>query len=179
MKIDELIRQRKDQLDVESPPQEVWDKIRLEISDVKEKQFQWWRVAAVIFICVSIGLVIQNRLLRSQVRQLATLGDISEQYAGIEQDYISQVRQLEQSTSINDLAGEVDYAWVFEELRLLEEINQLYRSDIGTVNEELLVEVLIDYYEKKIKLLKKLELELERNSNRKQNEKVDTDYSRI
>ena len=37
----------------------------------------------------------------------------------------------------------------------------------------------IDYYEKKIKLLKKLELEQERNSNRKQNEKVDTDYSRI
>ncbi|MEQ9231256.1 MAG: hypothetical protein RIF46_11290, partial [Cyclobacteriaceae bacterium] len=52
------------------------------------------------------------------------------------------------------------------ELEALEEINKQYRADIGTeADEELLVNALIDYYEKKIRLLKKLELEINRQKN--------------
>jgi len=179
MKIDELIKQRKDGLDVEAPPTEVWQNIREEWKTEKHPTFEWWKVAAGIFICLSIGLLIQNRLLQSQVDELASLGDLSDDYAKVEKEYLSQVGLLEESIPLNDLKNNEDYQWVFEELQLLEEINMMYRTDIGQVNEEQLVGVLIDYYEKKIKLLKKLEMEIERNSNRNKNEKADTTPIRI
>jgi len=179
MKIDELIKERKNGLDVEAPPAEVWQNIRQEWKPEKKRNFEWWKVAAVIFICLSIGLLIQNRLLWSQVNELASLGDLSDNYAKVEKEYLSQVGFLEESIPLDDLKDIDDYQWIFEELELLEEINTMYRADIGQVNEEQLVGVLIDYYEKKIKLLKKLELEIERNSNRNKNEKTDTDPIRI
>ena len=179
MKIDDLIRNRKDELDVESPPPEVWQAINNDIKRPDLKSFQWWKVAAVIFVCFSIGLLIQNRLLQSQVDELASLGDFSEEYSKIETDYVSQVSQLEGTIPLEEIKASEEYAWVFEELKMLEEINTMYRSDIGKVSQEQLVAVLIDYYEKKIKLLKKLELEIERNSKQNKNEKTDNDLIRI
>lgn len=179
MKIDELIKQRKDQLDVEHAPPEVWQGISAELKKPKTSHFQWWKVAAIIFICFSIGLFVQNRLLQNQVDELASLGDISEEYSVMENDYITQVNQLQSAIPINELKEQEDYKWIFEELKILEEINTMYRSDIGKVNKEQLVGVLIDYYEKKIKLLKKLELEIERNEKRNTNEKATTDHIRI
>ena len=174
MKIEKLIKKRKEQLDVATPPPEVWSNIRQEIKEPGFKRFEWWKVAAVVFICLSIGLIIQNQSLQSQVDELASLSDLSAQHAEIENNYITEVNLLMESTSLEDLKEDDSYGWVFEELTILEEINTMYRSDIGKVKEEQLVEVLIDYYEKKIKLLKKLELEIERNSNRTKNEKTET-----
>jgi len=174
MKIEELIKRRKDQLDVATPPPEVWANISSEWKQPEAKTFQWWKVAAIVFVCLSLGLLIQNQLLQSKVDELARLGDLSEQYAEIETNYITEVSLLESSTSIDSLRDNLEYQWVFEELQILEEINTTYRADIGKVQEELLVEVLIDYYEKKIRLLRKLELEIERNSNRRKNENTET-----
>lgn len=179
MKIDELIKNRKDKLDVETPPQEVWKAIKEEIRPIKSTSFQWWKVAAIIFVSLSIGLLIQNRLLQSQVDELATLGDISDEYQRIENNYLSQVNLLEGSIPLDELKEDADYTWVFEELVMLEEINTMYRADIGKVSEQQLVAVLIDYYEKKLNLLKTLELEIKRNSNKNDNEKTTTDHIRI
>ena len=179
MKIDELIKNRKNQLDIETPPPEIWQSIRAEIKPAQTSSFQWWKVAAVIFVCISAGLLIQNRLLQSQVDQLASLGDISIEYQRIEQTYLSQVNLLEGSIPIEEIKTDENYDWIFDELSMLEEINTMYRSDIGMASEEQLVAVLIDYYEKKIKLLKTLELEIKRNSKQKNNETTTSDNIRI
>ena len=176
MKIEELLKARKDQLDVEAPPLDAWEGISKQLRSFDSTSFRWWRVAAIIFVCTSIGLLIQNRVLQSNMEELASLGDISSEYSKIEQDYIHQVNQLESTLPLAEINKDESYQWLLEELTTLDEINEMYRSDIGKVSEEQLVAVLIDYYEKKIKLLKKLELEIERNSKQKSNEKTNTNY---
>ncbi len=179
MKIDKLIKQRSKQLDVESPPPEVWQAIQKEIRKPQQSTFQWWKVAAILFICFSIGLLIQNRLLQTKVDELASLGDLSEEYSAMEYEYLTQVSMLEETLPLDQIRAKAQYSWIFEELTTLEEINLMYRSDIGKVGNDQLVAALIDYYEKKLKLLKTLELEIERNSKQENNEKTDRNPIRI
>lgn len=162
MNIEDLIKKRKDQMDVETPPADIWDGIKSEWK--AEKSFSWWKVAAVIFITISFGLLLQNISLQSQVDELATLGDISEEYRAIEDDYLVQISELESTIEISKVRSSDDFAWIFEELNTLDKINTQYREDIGKINEEQLVGVLIDCYEKKIRLLRKLELEIKRTN---------------
>lgn len=93
----------------------------------------------------------------------------------VEQGYITQINQLESTIPIGSAMEQEDFEWIFEELNMLDEINEIYRSDIGKINEEELVGVLIDYYEKKIRLLRKLELEIERTNKIEQDETTNTD----
>ncbi|MEQ9467009.1 MAG: hypothetical protein RLN88_06320 [Ekhidna sp.] len=173
MNIEDLIKKRKDELDIETPPAELWDGIRKKWKQ-EPKGISWWKVAAVVFITTSVGLLIHNISLQNEVEHLASLGDISEKYRSIENDYISQVNSIESSIPIEQAKSQEDYTWIFEELKTLDEINTLYRKDIGKINEQQLVEVLMDYYEKKIRLLKKLELEIQRTNKFKNDEETNT-----
>ena len=81
-----------------------------------------------------------------------------------------QINQIETEISFEEVRGDEDMAWMVEELNVLDEVNDLYRRDIGKINEDQLVEVLIDYYEKKIRLLRKIQLEIERSNKFKNDE---------
>lgn len=175
MRIEELIKSRKEELNVEQAPPELWDKIRSDWKEEKKTSFSWWKVAAMVFVTISIGLLIHSVNLQNKVDELASLGDLSEEYAEVEKSYILQINQLETTLPLSEAKNKEDYTWIFEELKTLEEINEMYRSDIGKINKDQLVGVLIDYYEKKIRLLKKLELEIERTTKLEQNETNNTD----
>lgn len=171
MNIEEAIKNRKDQLDVDTPPPELWDDIRKDWK--KERKPGWWKVAAAIFIATSLGLLIHNISLQNQVEELASLGDLSEEYRDLENNYITEIKNIESSIPIVEVKSQNDFQWIFEELETLDQINILYRQDIGKINEKQLVGVLIDYYEKKIRLLKKLELEIRRTNKLNNNEETD------
>lgn len=174
MNIEDIIKKRKDQLDVETPPAELWDGIKKEWKPQPKQSMQWWKVAAVLFITTSIGLLLHNITLQNKVEELASLGDISAEYKKLERDYISEINSLESSIPIKQVKSEEDYAWIFEELETLDRINMVYRQDIGKIKEDQLVGVLIDYYEKKIRLLRKLELEIQRTNKINENEETNT-----
>lgn len=177
--IEDQIKDKREQLDIETPPVELWDGIRegWKKSEKKQSDFQIWKVAAAILFATTIGLLGYSISLKDEVEELASLGDISPEYQKIEAAYQSEIAQLTGMLSIDDLANSAEYAWVTEEMQILEEINQQYRKDIGEdADQELLVRALLDYYEKKIRLLKKLELEIKRQKNEEQNT---TDYSTI
>ena len=123
---------------------------------------------------LSFGLLIRNFTLQQTIEELASLGDISEEYQEIEENYLVQINQLQNSLPLEELKLREDFSWIFEELENLEEVNQLYRADIGTINNEELIAVLIDYYEKKLRLLKKFELEIKRTQKTENNETTDT-----
>ncbi|MEO9871215.1 hypothetical protein [Ekhidna sp.] len=175
MNIEELIKRRKDKLDVENTPPEVWGDIQKEWKKESPRKHLLWQVAAVIFIVTSIGLLSQNIILQNKVEDLASLGDISEKYSEIEKNYQKEIDQIESSISIIQVKKQEDFSWIFNELTALDEVNEIYRQDIGKANEEQLVSVLIDYYEKKLRLLKKLEFEIKRTNKLKNDEKINTD----
>lgn len=166
--IEKILRENKAKLDFEKVPEDTWEGIRNSIQkrNKSEKSFQFWKVAAVVFMAVSIGLLADNISLLNQVEELASLGDISQEYSELEMNYEFQINQLTSQFSIDDAFQTEDLNWMAKELDALEKVNQQYRQDIGTeADQELLVEALIDYYEKKIRLLRKIELEINRQQN--------------
>ena len=172
--IEELLRENRQELDVESPPSDAWEKIRGEFHSFHEQKkqpaFSWWKVAAVIFLISTVGLIGHNIFLHQRVEELASLGDIAEEYAPIEKSYQTEINQLTSRIHVKEALSQKDLAWMADELKALEEVNKQYRGDIGTdADQELIVQALIDYYEKKIRLLKKLELEINRLENEKRN----------
>ncbi|MEM0941254.1 MAG: hypothetical protein AAF600_13920 [Bacteroidota bacterium] len=179
MKIDDLIKERKDELHIEKAPTEAWEFIRQNWKKHPKSQVYWWRVAAAVLFGLSICLLVRNQLLQDRVTELASLSDLSKKYQAIEKDYLRQVNELQMNLPLNKAKKTEDLQWIFEELQLLEEVNTLYRKDIGKVKEEDLVGVLIDYYEKKINLLQKLELEIERTQNLEKDETMDSHHLSI
>lgn len=172
MKVEEIIKNKRDNLDIEEVPIESWGKIRSAWKKEESKSsIQWWRIAAMIFILFTAGLLFYSISLQNKVNELASLGDISAEYAEMELEYKNQIQTLEASLPLNDETTKVDFDWILKEMQALEEINQLYRNDIGRVpDQQELVRALVDYYEKKIKLLRKLELEINRTNKNNKNE---------
>lgn len=177
MRIEDIIKKQRDLLDLENPPGDVWEGIKSEWKkEEKSTSYQWWKVAAIVFISTSIVLLLYSLSLQNQVNQLASLGDISSEYQAMESKYQQEIANLESVVNIEEVSESDDFGWIIEEMKTLEEINELYRKDIGkAADQHQLVGALIDYYEKKIKLLKKLELEMNRTQKFEPNEKDNTD----
>lgn len=162
MKIKEFIKSRKEKLNVEHPPADVWQGIQKGWK--KEPKYVLWKYAAVFFIGVSLTAIFYSIHLRQQVNHLTRLGDISEEYHSMEQGYISEIRLLEDRIDINTLMATKKFEWLLDELRFLDEMNEVFLKDLSTAApEEQVVKAIIDYYEKKIRLLNQIEFEQKRS----------------
>lgn len=181
MRVEEIIKTHRAKLDIENPPADAWTGIRDQWkNDPKPQSNQWWKAAAAIFIASTIGLLMYSFSLQQKVNELASLGDISEKYLTMEEEYQAEISQLESSINLAEVSQQEDFSWITQEMQTLEEINDLYRKDIGkAADQDQLVNALIDYYEKKIRLLKKLELEIDRTQKSNKDEKDDNNPLRI
>ncbi len=155
----------REKLDAENPPFGLWEGIEREITPSK-KQFNWIWKAATITLLAICGLLIYQ-LDQQNANRLYSLGDISEEYRKIEEGYKANIAALEASLPKEELSSD-DFAWVLEELKYLDKVNERFRRDIrDNPTDPRLIEALIDYYEKKLKLLRILELEINKRNNEK------------
>ena len=156
------IKENRSRLDTEKVPSDVWRTIRTR-SGFKAKRSipDFLKIAAGI----SIGLFVAFLLYRQDVRieKLYTLGDIAPEYQRIETEYQQSVNELYQNIELTR-ADTAEYQWLLDEISYLDSMNVEYREDIGSyVDSDKVVKSLIDYYEKKIRLLRRLELEINRD----------------
>lgn len=165
MKVEELIKARKDQLDLDSPPDELWQGIQ-EGWKKQPKYPPLWKYAAILLIGVSTALMFYSLSLQQRVDQLTALSDVSESYRDLEQGYITQISLLEEKLDLKRLASNKEFEWLLNELMLLDEINEVFLRDLSTnAPKDQVVKAIIDYYEKKIRILNKLEQEQKRSTN--------------
>ena len=168
-KLEERIRQMRP-LNVDDPPEDSWDNIAFSVP-AKKRPYKLLNMAAVILVLLVAGWII-NIKLKSRQESLA-LGDISSEYRQMEEHYQQAVEALKQEIDFTK-EDKKNFDWIFEELNRLEQMNQSYKRELAQgKNTEKIIPILIDYYEKKIRLLKKLEMEI----NRKKNEKSMIEYS--
>ena len=164
------IKKNRENLDVEHPPEEVWQSVRREVGFDQRRRPgimpHFWKIAALFLLTLSSVLAVL--LFRSiNDHEMQSLGDVSYKYRVMEKKYEKEIRQLTSSLDLDKL-NDQEFAWMLEELETLDEINRKFRQDLTkNVNQDKVVRVLIDYYEKKIKLLKRIELEINRNDNEK------------
>ena len=167
MKLEDYIKSRVPHQDIATPPDDMWQKINERWEKPKPKRtLNMWKYAAILFIASSLGLTVYSLSLQNQVDKLISLGDISKEYQQLEDAYKQEISELENQVSLTQVSQSEDLGWLVDELNTLDRINEEYRQDTGVlVDEEQLVGVLIDYYEKRIRILKKLELEIRRTGN--------------
>lgn len=167
MKLKDIINQHRSDLDQEHLPEGLWQAIAEELPEAKPKSLRpsWWMAAAVLVI----GLFTwwQWPEPRADIEPAA----LPDSFLSLESDYQENLYQIEAHLQLDQLEQDPEYSWIFEELKELEKINQHYRQDISApVPREQLINVLIDYYEKRLRLLRKLQMEIERNQKLDKNE---------
>lgn len=165
--LEKIIRDKRHQMDVDEVPQDTWPGILDQWKKSGKKDYSiYWKVAALLFFLSTISLIVIN-VQNNKSSSLASLGDISKEYRLLELSYQEQIETIQASIEITDATQKENLEWLFNELEELDRVNEIYRADIGKgVDQERLVSALVDYYEKKIRILRKIELELQRNQNK-------------
>jgi len=170
-KLEDIIKENQHKLDVDEVPSDAWSGILKEWKgrNASRDYSNWWKIAAVLFFLSTAALIVYNIGSGNQAtNQLASLGDISKEYKKMEKAYVSEINAIQTTINFDETTGYEDLEWLFQELEELDKINEIYRKDIGeVVNQERLVNALIDYYEKKLRLLRKIQLEINRLENEK------------
>jgi hypothetical protein len=174
---EKYVKQQRNALDTEEPKSEyLWEGVQAALLKKKYKRrVQLWRGAAVLFALITIGQLtyrfLQPRVASNHHGPIETDETVSMQkgaFHSLEANYQKEVEALEnqvQSKKINP----AEYAVLLGELNYIEEVEDEFKSDIPLVNDkERLAEILVDTYEKKIKLLERLLEQIERDERREQ-----------
>jgi DNA gyrase/topoisomerase IV subunit A len=163
---EKYIKENRQGLDIENPPRVDWDQVA-EASGLRKKDrgMMIWKIAASFLLLVSASLAIMLVQNENQKEQVPTLGDLAPEYKAVEAEYKTQIDKLTSELDYNQLKN-TESEWLLQELQSLEEVNEEYRNQIETtLKKEKLIKILIDQYEKKLKTLKRIELEINRQKN--------------
>lgn len=170
------IRDSRKELDeVETPDADaLWQGIQNKLAEreLRQKVHQltvshqrlWWTVgvAASLAFVLGIGLTLWQTGSQTSFNTTTPLAYISEDLAPMEQDF-QQTIQAQYAAMNMDSIDQKDYKDIFFELQQLEKEHNEYIKDIPAFKDkDQLVKVLIKYYELKIRILKRLNREIER-----------------
>lgn len=158
------IREIRAELDVYEAPVGKWKEIEKQVfkhSNVSTG-VNWWRIAASILLFVSVSM---GYFLIQTNRGPNSLSDLSPAYQQLEMKYQHEIDQTYASLQLGDIDTR-HVQWLLEELTLIDSMQNEYLPDLSNEsNQERVIMVLIDQYEKKLKILRKIELEINRQKN--------------
>ncbi len=161
MQIKKYIDKNRIKIDHAEIPSELWDSISPHIKAPPKKRYPWYWAVAILVLALGIPLFWQMPLKEKDMPQQRQL--LPSSFLSLERNYRQELDSLNNRIPLAELQKDPDLNWIFNELSALEKINEKYRADIGRgVPEEELVKVLIDYYEKRLHLLIRIERELKR-----------------
>jgi len=171
MSIKKYIEENRSKLDQAEVPSELWDSVGSQIKAPPKRSFPWFWAAAILVLGLSIPLIWQIQIKEKAVPQQRQL--LPSSFLSLERNYSQELDSLQNRIPLAQLQKDPDLNWIFNELNALEKINEKYRADIGKgVPEEELVKVLIDYYEKRLHLLIRIERELKRKEKHHPHENI-------
>jgi len=172
----EYTNKYRDQFDVESPDELIWQNISVEFKNSQKQKYSrinFWKVAASILLMTTIGLTFliwknsreNNDLSQSKITQLAP------EFVVIEKKYQRSIDELSSEINLESISTDHKLGWLRNELDTMDSVNaELLKEHLTERNKERLIQIMIDHYEKKLKLLKRIEHEIKRIKNEKGNE---------
>jgi hypothetical protein len=153
-------------LDVEQPDEQLlWEGIRTGIG--RQRRFtmnQFWKVAAIFLFGLLITYVVINNSQGNY--RYKSLADVSPELGRQEAELRQQADQKWNEVKPMLINGNSQYQFLLDELKELDKIQKVYLSDLNELgaNEEI-IRVLLDYHEKKLKILDRLLLEIQKQKN--------------
>lgn len=162
--IEKYLKENRLKLDIEEPELDmIWEGVKHDLSSKKNALPQWfWKVAAIFIFVVSASYFIINETQEKQVI-LVNLSDISEDL-GKQEAQLQQLVSLKWDEVQNQLPEQnEEVQFLLNELKSLDEVYTTYQKDLNnTLNNEPVIRAMLDYYEKKIRILNRLLLEIEK-----------------
>lgn len=171
MKLDDWMQQHRSEFDQAEAPEGLWNELKQAVPKEKKNMPQWtWYAAAVLLLSFGFWL---GRPSGQEIPDPNSGAQLPSSFLAQEEEYRNDLVLIESQLDLDRISANPEYDWVFEELMELESINAQYRSDLGSsVPKEELLTVLIDYYEKRLRLLHRLQMEIERNQKTIENENI-------
>ena len=122
-----------------------------------------WSIAASLAIALSFFFILspEKKVDNSYQQNYYSLASLSEELGQQEASFKRRIAQKEEEIGLDELDKKA-YQEIFMELKLLDEMYNTFASDIPEFNNDQLVETLIKYYERKIRILERLSKEIEK-----------------
>lgn len=164
--LEKYLAEKRFQLDADQPDETLlWEGIRAGIG--RQRRFtvnHLWKVAAIFLLGVLVTYIaIDNSKSSYRYRSLA---DVSSELGRQEAELRQQADQKWDEVKPQLVSSNSQYQFLLDELKELNKIQKVYLSDLNELgaNEEI-IRVLLDYHEKKIKILDRLLLEIQKQKN--------------
>ena len=168
---EKYLKEQRTELDrIETPRREViWEGVRAGLQkppsghgwDLRVGAYWRWSIAAGVAILVSLSIWFWP----DGTNAPGGSEDWAQFYPALaeeEQQFKKLVAEKEAQIQLNEL-NKSEFSYIFEELQLLEEVQRQMKEDLPlTLSEEELVQILMKYYERKIRILERLSREIEK-----------------
>lgn len=162
--LEKYLKEKRLRLDTEEPESDlIWEGIRGGMQTKRKTLPEWfWKVAAIFIFAAFVSYYVVNENSQEKV-VIVTLSDISEDL-GTRENKLKQLVNLKWEEVQSQLPAEnTNLQFLFDELNQLDEVYNIYQKDLNnTLNNEPVIRAMLDYYEKKIKILNRLLLEIEK-----------------
>ena len=161
--LEKILREKRLKLDAEEPEADlIWEGIRSGMQKKKGLPDWFWKVAAIFIFAVSVSYFVLNETSRNKVIVLS-LSDISGELGMQEQQLKQQVSLKWEQVQPQLPEENKEVTFLLDELKQLDAIYATYQKDLNrTLDNEPVVRAMLDYYEKKIKILNRILLEIEK-----------------
>jgi len=162
--MEKYLKENRLRLDIEQPDDDsIWEGIKGGMEKKRQSLPSWfWKVAAIfIFVIPTIYLLVNERSENQVV--IVTLSDISKDL-GTREAQLKQMVNLKWDEVQKQLPEKnTDFQFLLDELNALDTIYHIYQKDLNnTIDNEPVIHAMLDHYEKKIKILNRLLLEIEK-----------------
>jgi len=171
MELEKYLTKNRLRLDVDEPDDErIWEKINSGLKKDRQLQSNWfWKIAAVFLFGVLTTYVVVKETSKEQV-VIITLGDISKELGQREAELKQVVNTKWEEIEPLTQEQKTEFQFLLNELNELDEVYKTYEKDLYITGEnEQIINVLLDYYEKKIRILNRLSLEIQKQKNNENN----------
>ena len=165
--VEQYLKENRLKLDSEVPDDsKIWRGIQIELKTKKEfRNNGFWKIAAIFLLGIFVTYVVVKETTEEKV-MVISLGDISPELGQKEAEFKRVVEQ--KWAEIKPLSEEEkkQFGFLLDELDELDKIYKSYENDLHSVGKnEQIINVLLDYYQKKLQLLNRLSLEIQKQKN--------------
>lgn len=169
---DKYFEDHRENLDTQEPKRDaLWNEIESSLNNKKTKRsLLLWRVAAILLAFVAVGqltyILIQPK--PDSVGVYAVEEENEGPFEKLEASYQFELSTLQKKVEAKKI-DRTQYAVLLDELEYVDQIENEFKQDLPLTNDrEKLAAILIDTYEKKIMLLERLLLQIDRDEKQEQ-----------